>query len=62
MLLMVLTGELALEMNESRSVLARDEAEDEDRRNEVLILWGEKRAAIEWNREDCMVASEKWLI
>lgn len=54
MLLMVLTGELALEMNESLSVLAREDADD-DRRNEVRRLWGLKRAAMEWKREDCIL-------
>jgi len=56
MLLMVLTGELAEDMNESLSVLmlARDEAED-DRRNDVRMLCGEKRAAMVWNRDGCMV-------
>jgi hypothetical protein len=58
MLLMVLTGELAVEMNESLSVLmlARDDAED-DRRNDVRMLCGEKRAAMLWNREGCMMAA-----
>jgi len=56
MLLMVLTGELAVEMKESRSVLvlARDDADD-DLRNDVRMLCGEKRAAMVWNRECCMV-------
>lgn len=54
MLLMVLTGELAWETNESRSVLAREDA-DEDRRKEVRMLWGEKRAAMVWKRVDCML-------
>lgn len=56
MLLMVLTGELAVEINESLSVLvlARDDAE-EDRRNDVRMLCGEKRAAMVWKREGCMM-------
>jgi len=56
MLLMVLTGELAVEMKESLSVLvlAREDADD-DLRNEVRMLCGEKRARMVWNREGCMV-------
>jgi hypothetical protein len=56
MLLIVLTGELAVEMKESLSVLvlARDDAED-DLRNEVRMLCGEKRARMVWKREGCMV-------
>ena len=59
MLLMVLTGDW--ETNEPRSVLlAREEADDDDdddidRRNEVRRLCGEKRAVMEWKREDCMM-------
>ena len=55
MLLMVLTGELAWEMNESLSVLTREDADDDDRRNEVRRLWGEKRAAMAWKRVDCIM-------
>lgn len=54
MLLMVLTGELVCEAIDIRSLLlARDEADD-DRRNEVRRLCGEKRAAMDWKRGDCM--------
>ena len=59
MLLMVLTGELACEANEARSVLlAREDVDDDDmdRRNEVRRLCGEKRAVMDWKREVCMVA------
>ena len=59
MLLMVLTGELACEANEARSVLlAREDVDDDDmdRRNEVRMLCGEKRAVMDWKRGDCMVA------
>jgi hypothetical protein len=39
MLLIVSTGELACEVNETRSLLAREEVDaDEDRRNEVRRL------------------------
>lgn len=59
MLLMVLTGELACEATEARSVLlAREDADDDvdsDRRNEVRRLCGEKRAVMLWKREVCMV-------
>jgi hypothetical protein len=56
MLLMVLTGELDCDMNESRSELARDDVDD-DRRNEVRMLWGEKRDAMAWKRvEGIMMA------
>lgn len=61
MLLMVLAGELACDMNESRSVLAREDA-DEDRRNEVRRLCGEKRAAMAWKRVDCMVKMRVGLV
>ena len=55
-LLMVLTGELDCDMNESRSELARDDVDD-DRRNEVRMLWGEKRDAMAWKRvEGIMMA------
>jgi hypothetical protein len=54
MLLMVLTGEDTVEAMESRLLLARDEAEDE-RRKEVRRVDGEKRAAIAWNLEDCIL-------
>lgn len=54
MLLMVLAGELACDMNESRSVLALDDA-DGDRRNEVRMLWAEKRAAMAWKRVVCIL-------
>jgi len=56
-LLIVLAGELAWEMNESLSVLvlALDDADD-DRRNDVRRLRGENRDAMVWNRVvDCMV-------
>lgn len=59
MLLMVLTGELACEANEARSVLlAREDVDDDDmdRRNEVRMLCGEKRAVMDWKRGVCMVA------
>jgi hypothetical protein len=59
MLLMVLTGELACEANEARSVLlAREDVDEDDmdRRNEVRILCGEKRAVMVWKREVCMMA------
>jgi hypothetical protein len=59
MLLIVLTGELSCETNEARSVLLAREDVDEadmDRRNEVRILCGEKRAVMDWKREACMMA------
>ena len=59
MLLMVLTGELACEANEARSVLlAREDVDDDDmdRRNEVRMLCGEKRAVMDWKRGECMMA------
>ena len=63
--MMVLTGDC--ETNEPRSVLlAREEADDDDdddddmdRRNEVRRLCGEKRAVMEWKREDCMMPVPK---
>ena len=54
MLLMVLTGEDTVEAMESRLLLGRDEAEDE-RRKEVRRVDGEKREAIAWNLEDCIL-------
>lgn len=54
MLLIVSTGELACDVNEARSLLAWDDAEDE-RRNEVRSLWVEKRAVMEWNLEECIL-------
>jgi hypothetical protein len=59
MLLMVLTGELSCEAKEARSVLlAREDVEDDDmdRRNEVRMLCGEKRAVMDWKRGVCMMA------
>lgn len=56
MLLMVLTGDEEAVAYESRSLLARDEAEEE-RRKEVRSWLGEKRAVMDWKREDCMVGS-----
>lgn len=46
-------------MNEPRSLrlLARDDA-DEDRRNEVRRLFGEKRAVMDWKRDECILAEE----
>jgi hypothetical protein len=37
-------------------LLARDETDDDvdERRNDVRSLWGEKRAAMDWKRGDCM--------
>lgn len=54
MLLMVLTGDDAVEAIESRLLLIREEADD-DRRNDVRRVVGEKRAAMEWNLEDCIL-------
>ncbi|KAG7131390.1 hypothetical protein HYQ46_009701 [Verticillium longisporum] len=58
MLLMVLAGdEMTLAPHESRSLLARDEAEDE-RRKEARRLLEEKRAVMAWNRgEACILLS-----
>ena len=54
-LLMVLTGDEAVEeAMESRLLLARDE-DEYDRRNEVRRVVGEKREAMAWNLEDCIV-------
>jgi len=53
--LIVLTGELAWELNEFLSELARDEAED-DRRKDVRRLCREKRAVMAWKRGVCMLA------
>ena len=54
MLLIVETGDDSWDEKEPRLLLARDEAED-DRRNEVLRLCGEKRAVMAWKREDCIL-------
>ena len=54
-LLMALTGDMVDDDEyELRALLARDEA-DEDRRNEVRRLWGEKRAMVAWKREVCIL-------
>jgi len=54
-LLMALTGDMVDDEYELRALLARDEADD-DRRNEVRRLWGEKRAMVAWKREGCILA------
>lgn len=54
MLLIVLTGDDDVVAYEPRSLLARDEAED-DRRKEVRKDLGEKREVMDWRREDCML-------
>lgn len=54
MLLMVLTGDDAVEAIESRLL----ETED-DRRKEVRRVVAEKRAAMAWNREDCIMAAQR---
>jgi len=54
-LLMALTGDMVEDDEyELRLLLARDEADD-DRRNEVRRLWGEKRAMVAWKREVCIL-------
>lgn len=55
MLLMVSTGEEALLPHESLSLLARDDVEAL-RRKDVRRLAAERRAVMDWRREDCMVA------
>jgi len=54
MLLMVLTGDDAVEAIESRLL----ETED-DRRKEVRRVVAEKRAAMAWNLEDCMMGAQR---
>lgn len=54
MLLMVLTGDDAVEAIESRLL----ETED-DRRKEVRRVVAEKRAAMAWNREDCIMGAQR---
>jgi hypothetical protein len=44
------TGDIEAEEKELRSLLARDEAEEE-RRNEVRRFCGAKRAVMDWKRE-----------
>ena len=59
-LLMALTGDMVDDDEyELRALLARDEADD-DRRNEVRMLWGEKRAARAWRRVDCIMMDVCW--
>ena len=55
MVLIVPTGELASETKEFLSELARDEAED-DRRKDVRRLCREKREVMDWKRGVCMMA------
>lgn len=54
MLLIVPTGDDDVVAYEPRSLLARDEAED-DRRKEVRKDLGEKREVMDWRPEDCML-------
>lgn len=58
--MMVLAGDMeeADDMYECLSVLAlEDDEAEEDRRNEVRMFMGEKRAVIWWKRDDCMVTT-----
>lgn len=54
MLLMVLTGEETDEPMESRLLLTRD-ADEEERRKDVRRVEGERRDAMAWKREDCIL-------
>ncbi len=54
MLLIVLTGDMFADVYEFRLLLARDEADD-DRRKEVRRWRGEKRAVMAWKRADCIL-------
>lgn len=54
MLLIVLTGDDAVVAKEPRSLLAREDADDE-RRKVVLSVLGEKREVMDWKREDCIL-------
>lgn len=62
MLLMVLpTGDDVAERYEflrapSPTLLAREDADEDDLRNDVRRLWGEKRAVMAWKREGCIVS------
>lgn len=59
MLLMVPTGDEACDMYERSELLDRDEAVDEDeddRRNDVRSLCGERREAMAWKRVVCILA------
>jgi len=56
MLFIVLTGEDRLEAYEFRLLLLARNDGDDDRRNEVRMLWGEKRAVIAWNLDVCILA------
>lgn len=52
--MIVLTGEETDEAMESRLLLARDDGDDE-RRKDVRRVEGAKRAAMEWKRDDCIL-------
>lgn len=57
MVLMVLVAELVCDVKDARSVLLAREDGDDDRRNDVRMLCGEKRAVMDWKRDECMLPS-----